>query len=466
MNGIGAILVGSCAIFICGFYWQRLLETSGVRLPVSFRAWAIRGALAPWVLLAFFTSGLFQNFPPLVEHVSLLYKIKNWWIAYLALQTVAFGIVATYFCAVTLLWLAGVIGVEAESKMEFFMSSLFWGALTLPFCGFIVWVNGWPALGAGASAVLAAIVANTSNLLVVEAPVLNYSAAEASIKFGRYDQAEVSIIQQLEKEPADFEGWMKLAELYAKNFKDLSLADQTIRDLVEQPQLSPTQISLALETLADWHLNLARNPYAAQSALKLLCQRLAGTHFAKMAEIELGKMPKDETELREREQRRKIRLPALREEPGEVEVAREHVSAGDAVQQANRCVELLTRNPNDVAARERFALVLAEQLEKPAAGIDQLRLLMDVPGLAEGKKAEALSMIAAWQLKYLSDKTAAAETCRRIMKEHPQSAAAFAAQRRLNLMEMEDRFARARAAQVEAPRIVLRVEPERADAPG
>jgi hypothetical protein len=175
-------------------------------------------------------------------------------------------------------------------------------------------------------------------------------------------------------------------------------------------------------------------------------------------------MPKDETELREREQRRKIRLPALREEPGEVEVAQSRESAVDAVQQANRCVELLTKNPNDVAARERFALVLAEQLEKPAAGIDQLRLLMDVPGLSDGKKAEALSMIAAWQLKYLSDKTAAAETCRRIMKEHPQSAAAFAAQRRLNLMEMEDRFARARAAQVEAPRIVLRVEPEKADA--
>ena len=55
------------------------------------------------------------------------------------------------------------------------------------------------------------------------------------------------------------------------------------------------------------------------------------------------------------------------------------------------------------------------------------------------KIAEWLSLIAAWQIKYLDDKEAAQKILRRLIKDFSQSPQAFAAQRRLKLMEMDSR---------------------------
>jgi hypothetical protein len=306
-------------------------------------------------------------------------------------------------------------------------------------------------LGAGASVWLVPIVASTAKRSEPERKVVNYSKAEADVKFGRYNEAEQEIIEQLENDARDFDGWMKLATLYAKNFGDLTSADQTVRDLCGQPDLSVAQVAYALDTLATWHLDIGNNPAAARSALAELCKRIPGTHSAKMAELRLKQLPRDSEELIERRKPMRIRLPALREEARlrptgfgvEEQDTRPQVDEAEikeAARLANQCVDLLKAEPNNVGAREKLATLFAEKLGKVQPGIDQLRLLMDVDGVGDGKKAEWLSLIAAWQLNLLHDPAAAASTCKRILRDYPQTAQAFAAQRRLNLMEMEQRF--------------------------
>ena len=102
-------------------------------------------------------------------------------------------------------------------------------------------------------------------------------------------------------------------------------------------------------------------------------------------------------------------------------------------------VEKLNRDPNDVPARERLARIFAERLGQPGLGIVQLELLVEMPDQPANKIAEWLALIAAWQLKYLNDREAAQKILRRLIKDFQQSPQAFAAQRRLKLMEMETR---------------------------
>src|SRR5206468_1012012 len=72
----------------------------------------------------------------------------------------------------------------------------------------------------------------------------------------------------------------------------------------------------------------------------------------------------------------------------------------EAKAQADRWVERLQRNPNDVEAREKFATILAERLGEAELAVEQLDLLLAMPDQPVEKSAEWLARSAAWQLKY------------------------------------------------------------------
>ena len=69
-----------------------------------------------------------------------------------------------------------------------------------------------------------------------------------------------------------------------------------------------------------------------------------------------------------------------------------------------------------------------------------------MPDQAEGKSAEWLSLTAAWQMKYLQKQGDARHRLARLIRLYPHTPQAFAAQRRLNLMEIDDKFRKARSA--------------------
>ena len=103
----------------------------------------------------------------------------------------------------------------------------------------------------------------------------------------------------------------------------------------------------------------------------------------------------------------------------------------------NQLTDQLTRNPNNVADRERLAHLLAEPLGQVATAIEQLELLVNMGDQPDVKRAEWLSLIATWQLKLQADEPSAQQTLARIVDEFPATPQAFAAQRRISLLKAE-----------------------------
>jgi hypothetical protein len=284
------------------------------------------------------------------------------------------------------------------------------------------------------------------SIAVPKHPVPMYSRAIAKMKFGKYDEAEWEVIHELEKCDDDFEGWLMLAELYANHFRDMAEADRTIRETCGQPNVTGSQVAVAMHRLADWYLKLADDPTGARRALEEICQRMPGTHLDKMARQRINRLPATREELREQRKGRTIRLPALGDSLDQAAGSSEPtLSQAQTVAQANKWVEKLKQDPDNVPAREELARLFAEHLDQLDLAIEQLNLLMEMPGQPEHKITEWLSLLAAWQIKNRRDLGAARILLERLVRDYPQSPQAFAAQRRINLMDAELKFRQARA---------------------
>ena len=264
-----------------------------------------------------------------------------------------------------------------------------------------------------------------------------YSRAIARMKFGKYAEAEWEIIRELENCEDDFEGWMMMADLYANHFQDLAEAEQTILEICDQPKVTLPQVSIALHRLADWHLKLAGDPDAAGRALQMLCDRCRGTHLAHMAQLRINQLPATREELREQQAAQAIPMPALGDQFDQNPQPESALDRRKAATLANQCVEKLTRNPNDALARQKLARLFAEHLDRVDLGLEQLRLLLEMPGQPESLRAEWLSLMAAWHLKYRQDEPAARDALERVLRDFPHTPQALAARRRLQLMEAQ-----------------------------
>jgi hypothetical protein len=166
---------------------------------------------------------------------------------------------------------------------------------------------------------------------------------------------------------------------------------------------------VALNRLADWHLKFKGDPDAARRALQVICHRLPGSHLARMAQTRINQIPSTREDLREQRTPSIVQLPVLGDtfdaEPGS---PLPPTDRNAAFRTANDCVARLRQDPNNVAIREKFARLLAEQLDQADVAIDQLNLLLGMPDQPEAKRANWLSLIAAWHLKYRQN-TAAGE---------------------------------------------------------
>jgi hypothetical protein len=148
----------------------------------------------------------------------------------------------------------------------------------------------------------------------------------------------------------------------------------------------------------------------------------------------------------EQRQTKPVHLPALScALDDETAPAAPTPSPNQAVARANQCVEKLKQNPDNIAAREDLARIFTEQLNKADLGIEQLELLLTMKEKPDAKAAEWLALLGAWQIKHQHDLLAGRQTLERLLRNHPRSPQAFAAQRRLNLMEIEARLRTARA---------------------
>lgn len=445
-----AIVLAAACIAVAFFYWHQFASEEW---PAR-RQWLIvsvcKGVAVPAVLWLALNLGLSPDNTPFMPQVAIAKARGGGWIAaLLGVTGTGLAMAASYWAALTLAWLVADLRarVPPENRREFRTLCAFWSVVLFPIGGLVCLFSGLAGAGFVLTLWLGTVAHFTIPLTVVKKLPPMYARAIGKMKLGKYQEAEWEVIRELEKCADDFEGWLMLGELYAHHFQDLISADQTIRDLCSQPTTNGVQISLALNRLADWHLKLGQDPVAARCALEELCHRLPGTHFSRMAQQRIRQLPATTEELREQSKVRTIRLPALGETLDEQAApTAPELSKKDAVSQANQCVEKLKQDPNNVPAREKLAIVFAEQLGKAEPAIEQLGLLLGMADQPVPKCAEWLGQMAAWHIKYRRDWDAARQALERLVRDYPQTPQALAARRRLNLMEMEAEMRKARAA--------------------
>jgi hypothetical protein len=467
MRILGPICVLVLYVLLVSFYWTRLAKNDPAYNRRWYLTWVGKGLVFPivaWFLLnightpvmpgivkvmprrniappptIIYPAGATVSTAPIVIPNKPKY-IGVGPVGYVALQTApAFTAVGSFWGALTLGWFTVAFGRRAEAPRAFVKGSLVWCGLMLPVMGLLLWYNGLGILGFALSLCFLPIVHYSVTLEAEPDPVPRYAVAVAKIKFGKYAEAEQAIIGELEKCENHFEGWLMLAELYARQFDDVGEAERTVLDLCDDPDATLSQKSVALHKLADWQLQFRGDVPSARRSLEEIVKRMPGTHLAWMAQLRLRQLPHTSLEWTEQQAHgKKLKMPALNEDFDDVgEEGKPEADPAEAERVANQLVEKLKKDPNDIVARERLARVFAERLNQAGLGINQLELLMEMPEQPANKMAEWLGLIAVWQMKYLHDREAAQKSLQRLIKEYPHSAQAFAAQRRLKLMEME-----------------------------
>lgn len=439
---IFASLVALGLVSLAGFMIYRLSPAANARATVLAEwPWLVKGfgfPLALWILM---NVGLSFRLQPFMPSVQLAQNAgTGWFFAFFGVVSAGLLVIATYWAGVTVGWnvIRASRGIAGETRTDFRALCGTCLIVTALPALWLIWVGGWYTLGLTLLLIGLPIAGYGPSILHPVKLRPMYSRAIARMKFGKYRDAEMEIIKQLESAENDFDGWLMLGELYARQFKDIAEAEQIILEICEQPEVTPSQISVALHKLADWQIAVASDPEAAARSLQVISNRLPGTHLARMAELRRTQLPHNAAELRERREVRHIPLPALSELPDESAApGKDAIDSDQAAALAQQLTQQLTRDPNDISAREKLARLLAEPLGQADLAIEQIELLLGVANQPDGKRAEWLGLIAAWQLRHRHDPTAARAVLQRLIQEFPNTAQAFAAQRRLNLVNAE-----------------------------
>lgn len=399
------------------------------------RKWFLQGVAAPTVAWGLVNLGISNRFPALVPKLAVAQAAnKNWWHLWLGAMINGGAFIIICWAAVTYLWMIFKIAREAGNTREFRSAVMVVGIPTFLLALIIVYSSDWSVLPSALLVMLMPLVHRA--LYIVEPPVgvPMYGRAQGKINFGKYEDAEAEVINQLEKKDNDFNGWMLLAELYATKYRRLEDAAQVIVDLCRDPAITEVEASIACNKLADWQLEIGSNPPAARAALDLLIQRAPDSHVARMAELRLKQMPRTRDDLLDRRKPKSIRLPALREAFAASAVDEAALNKHEASKEANRLSDRLRDNPNDFEARERLAILLAEHLGQVNLGIEQLRLMLNMPDVMGERAAKHLAQIATWERHLNKNEQKFRALLNDIIRLYPNTTHALSARRQLQLI--------------------------------
>jgi len=273
-----------------------------------------------------------------------------------------------------------------------------------------------------------------------------YSVAEGKRRKGLYQEAVAEVRKQLELFPGDVEGMLKLAAIQAEDLHDLPAATATLNELLQQPDLPPYNAVGALQTLADWQMNLGRDPAAARASFQRIVQMFPDTQYSHVAEQRLAHLEgvAKTREFREHavfkvptgERGIGLRTTPLRVEPKEAgpdELAAEYVAQ-------------LQKHPNDTETRQKLAVLYAEEFNRLDLAVNQLEQLASLTHETPQHIAHWLNLLATLHVRYGNDMAAAENALSRIMERFPKTADASKALVRLAALPGELRAATATSA--------------------
>jgi tetratricopeptide (TPR) repeat protein len=442
------INIGEALLFVVGmvalgaFFWRELFPDDEVYDWRWLLAWIARGVLLPSAVWVALNSGSRPFLPALIHFqypsspgrmAAIIFGVN-----YVCAQTSpALFIIGSYWAALTVGWLGWASTKRVGDREGFFVSAAIWCGLLSPAVALLIYAYGFKVIGLALLLWFCPLAYLTMHF---DPPKTQpaYAQAVASLKFGKYAQAEKAILAELEKSETDFDGWLMLAELYAKQFHDPDEAERAIYALCDEPATSLAQAAIALNRLADWQLQLRNDPEAARRVLQEIVRRGPGTHLAKMAELRMKQLPATRAEWQEQHRVHTIHMPALGDQLDAPDRSAPQIGRPKAIALANQCVEKLKLNPADVPTREKFAHLLADQLDNPGQAIEQIESLMEMPDQPSDKMAGWLAQIAAWEIRRGADRPAIRHRLERLLREHPASVHTLAARRRLELLDQEE----------------------------
>ena len=266
-----------------------------------------------------------------------------------------------------------------------------------------------------------------------------YSIAQARRSKGDYQGAVAEVRRQLEKFPADYEGHMLMAALQAENLNDLPGAELTIERLCAQPGHAPANIADAYYRLADWHLQLTKDPDSARAALQKIIDTLPDTEMALTAAQRIGHLANVETLLAAKEKHSvamksgvvNLGLLDTQDQPRRIEL--------DPAQEIAGYVRQLDAYPFDADAREKLAVAYVRHYHRLDLAEDQLEQLIQQPNQPAKLVIHWLNLAADLQVQEKAEPDRVRATLQRIIDLYPAMAGAQTAQRRIDTLKLEFR---------------------------
>ena len=264
-----------------------------------------------------------------------------------------------------------------------------------------------------------------------------YSIAQAKQKQGHYLEAVAEVRKQLARFPTDFEGHIMLAQIQAKNLKDMPAAELTIQRLCAQPGHAPANVTFALYSLTDWYLEVTQDREAARRVLEKVISLLPETEFALTAAHRIAHLGTAEMVLGPHEERKF----ALAQGPRNLGLlgARNSIvpPETDPGQMAADYVKHLEEHPLDTEAREKLAVLYADHYGRLDLATDQLEQMIQMPKQPHRLAVRWLNLVADLQIRSGATYETVKQTLERIIELDPNLAAAETTRKRIDLLKLE-----------------------------
>lgn len=263
-----------------------------------------------------------------------------------------------------------------------------------------------------------------------------YSIAEAKRKLGRYPEAIAAIQDELSRHPDDFQGQMMIADIQAANLKDMAAATQTVIGILAQAGHSPSNVTYALNRLADWQAATGDFESARQS-LEEIGQRFPDTEAAYHASQRLAHLNPALHEAKKQSRR----IIVAQAEGG---LLARRASAQPATPETEdwdtkvrELVAQLESFPADNEAREQLAVIYARQYHQLGLALDQLEQLITQPGAPAKRVVRWLNLMADLQITEGENLEAARQALQRIIDLNPQGPEAEVARQRMIYLALD-----------------------------
>jgi tetratricopeptide (TPR) repeat protein len=228
-----------------------------------------------------------------------------------------------------------------------------------------------------------------------------------------------------------------IAEIQAQELKDLPAAQVTIERFCQLPGRPPAHVAYALNALADWHVQINKDPVAAKQALEKIQELLPDTDQGMMAAQRIAHLASAETLLAAREHK-PVHLQAGARDVGLMRDSSGLPTANeDAEETAEKLVKQLESFPLDCEAREKLAVIYSEHFGRLDLAAEQLEQLIAAPHQPPKDIARWLNLLADFQINHGADYDTARQTLQRIIDLFPGLAAEQLAQQRIEHLRLE-----------------------------